>query len=471
MDGRRSIRRSVVLPVMLSGTDFSGTAFKENTWTIGVNRHGAKISTAYKLAVGDQIVVGNPVLGQSAKARVIRVAEKGRAFEIGVELLEAHDVWGAKSAADDDNRSPDNGGGTERSDSAARTPQSVQVDSLLKPVTQETPATPADLPQPTNSPSPTVHPNKEEGANPHPERHFDSLAGFLRSSRTELDSLLARTQEIQKLGSQAVQSLLEAVHSKLHQELEAAAAGFENETRQRLEHTASETLESFASEANARQAALLEEGLTRSRAAREQIELSFKEGAEEYQKKLAASSQLALEDLRLKGKGLFESFRNDLEKTLEDAKKKGKDDIEEGLRRAAGDLADELRRRADVGFEILNEQLTRAAKVLVEQIEQQIAALRQSALGDLARSASEAVSVQVGLGVKALDEAAERSRSSLESHLQQSLANFEKQIGQLTSAALEKNNQTSEFLLHDLQRRLDQAARALQRTVEATGLD
>ncbi len=38
-------------------------------------------------------------------------------------------------------------------------------------------------------------------------------------------------------------------------------------------------------------------------------------------------------------------------------------------------------------------------------------------------------------------------------------------------AALEKNSKTSEVLLHDLQNRLDQAARALQRSVEATGLD
>ncbi len=471
MDGRRSIRRSIVLPVMLSGTDFSGTAFQENTWTIGVNRHGAKISTAYKLAVGDQIVVGNPVLGQSARARVIRVAEKGRAFEIGVELLELHDVWGARFPADDGNGGSDKGGGGQRSDSAARTPETIQVDSLLKLVTAEASATAADRPHPVNSPSPTVRPNAEEGGNPHPEPHFDSLADFLHSSRAELDSLLARTQEIQKLGSQAVQSLLETVHTKLHQELEAAAAGFENETRRRLERKASEALESFGSEASARQTALLEEGLTRSRAAGEEIELSLKQGTEEYQKKLATSSQLALEDLQTKGKCLFEGFRSDLRKTLEDSKKKGVEDIADELRAAAGDLADELRRRADVGFEILNEQLTRSAKVIAEQIEQQIAALSRSALADLNRSASEAVTQQVDLGVRALSEAADRTRSSLENHLQQSLANFERHLGQLTSAALEKNSKTSEFLLHDLQNRLDQAARALQRSVEATGLD
>jgi len=470
MDGRRSIRRSIVLPVMLSGTDFSGTAFQENTWTIGVNRHGAKISTAYKLAVGDQIVVGNPVLGQSVKARVIRVAEKGRAFEIGVELLELNDVWGAKFPADEDNGGPDNGGGGPRSDSAARTPKAVQVESPLRLVTPEASAT-ADGPQPANSPSPKARLNAEEGGNRHPEPHFDSLANFLHSSRAELDSLLTRTQEIQKVGAQAVQSLLQTVHTNLHQELEAAATGFEDETRQRLERRASEALESFGSEASNRQTALLEEGLTRWRAAREEIELSLRQGAEEFQKRLATSSQLALEDLQTKGKGLFEGFRSDLQKTLEDSKKKGVEDVADDLRATAGELADELRRRADVGFEILNEQLTRSAKVIVEQIEQQIANLSRSALDDLARSASEAVTQQVELGVRALSEAADRTRSSLETHLQQSVANFERSLGQLTSAALEKNSKTSEFLLHDLQNRLDQAARALQRSVEATGLD
>jgi hypothetical protein len=77
----------MVLPVLLSGADSNGNAFNETTWTIGVNRHGAKISTSFRLSVGDQVSVGNPVLGQSAQARVARVTEKGSAFEIGIELM------------------------------------------------------------------------------------------------------------------------------------------------------------------------------------------------------------------------------------------------------------------------------------------------------------------------------------------------------------------------------------------------
>src|SRR5207245_6276001 len=61
-----------------------------------MNKYGAKLSTSYRLGVGDQVMVGNTVLGHYAQARVTRVIEKGRAFEIGVELTEPQDVWRPK---------------------------------------------------------------------------------------------------------------------------------------------------------------------------------------------------------------------------------------------------------------------------------------------------------------------------------------------------------------------------------------
>ena len=97
--GRRSVRLSIIVPVTLRGTDAAGQAFKENTWTISVNKHGGRIATFHQLAAGDQIVIENPLLGRSAKARVTRVCEKQFAedpYEVCVELLEAQNVWGAK---------------------------------------------------------------------------------------------------------------------------------------------------------------------------------------------------------------------------------------------------------------------------------------------------------------------------------------------------------------------------------------
>jgi hypothetical protein len=102
--GRRSARLSIIIPVTLRGTDAAGQAFKENTWTICVNKHGGRIATFHQLADDDQIVIENPLLGRTAKARVNRVCERRFAedpYEVCVELLEAENVWGVKFPPED----------------------------------------------------------------------------------------------------------------------------------------------------------------------------------------------------------------------------------------------------------------------------------------------------------------------------------------------------------------------------------
>ena len=102
--GRRSARLSIIIPVTVRGTDAAGQAFKENTWTICVNKHGGRIATFHQLADDDQIVIENPLLGRTAKARVKRVCEKRFAedpYEVCVELLEAQNLWGVKLPPED----------------------------------------------------------------------------------------------------------------------------------------------------------------------------------------------------------------------------------------------------------------------------------------------------------------------------------------------------------------------------------
>jgi len=84
----------------MRGTDAAGQTFKENTWTISANKHGGRIATFRQLAVDDEIVIENPLLGRSAKARVKQVCEKHFAedpYEVCVELLEAQNVWESSS--------------------------------------------------------------------------------------------------------------------------------------------------------------------------------------------------------------------------------------------------------------------------------------------------------------------------------------------------------------------------------------
>jgi hypothetical protein len=219
---------------------------------------------------------------------VIQVAEGGPGFEVGVELLEAQDVWG--------DNTPANGiVGTSGSQEggSAQTPQEGETDNAAKSGGEEVPASVTEAQSQTSDNQPEA-PKAEQVSPPVP--HFESFADFLQASRSELESLLSKTQEIQRTSSQAVQSLFEQVHTRLRQELAAAADGFVSGTHQRVKDATAAALEVFGKEASARQTALLEEVLAQSRAAQQEIDLSFKKGSEEYQHRLTESSAHALEE-------------------------------------------------------------------------------------------------------------------------------------------------------------------------------
>src|SRR5215831_11049646 len=106
------------------------------------------------------------------------------------------------------------------------------------------------------------------------------LSDFLRASRTELESLRAKSHAIQQESLRNLNASFEELHAKLYQELEVASSTFVNETRRRAQYEASAVLELFDVEANARLSARLDEALAKARTACEGLELSVKEGAE-----------------------------------------------------------------------------------------------------------------------------------------------------------------------------------------------
>jgi hypothetical protein len=128
--GRRSSRLSIIVPVTVRGTDAAGQSFKENTWTISVNKHGGRIATFHRLAADDQIVIENPLLGRTAKARVNRVCEKRFAedpYEVCVELLEAQNVWGVKLPPEDWQKERQVVPGEEKSSTPQAAPQAQET--------------------------------------------------------------------------------------------------------------------------------------------------------------------------------------------------------------------------------------------------------------------------------------------------------------------------------------------------------
>lgn len=103
-DNRRSTRVPLSIPIIISGKDIDQNAFKENTRTLVVNKHGAKIVTAHQLVMGTEILIENPALGTAAKATVAWVGPEhgsGELHQVGLQLFEARNVWGIEFHPDD----------------------------------------------------------------------------------------------------------------------------------------------------------------------------------------------------------------------------------------------------------------------------------------------------------------------------------------------------------------------------------
>jgi len=103
-DGRRSSRISLSLPIVIHGKDAQQNAFREDTHTLIVNKHGTKFVTSHRLAVGAEILIENPTLGSIAKANIVWVSTKTNRsgmIEAGAQLMEAQNIWGIEFPPDD----------------------------------------------------------------------------------------------------------------------------------------------------------------------------------------------------------------------------------------------------------------------------------------------------------------------------------------------------------------------------------
>ena len=101
---RRSTRLSISIPIVIHGKDAHQKTFKEKTHTLIVNKHGAKLVTSHQLAIGMQILIENPSMGSSGKANVVWVTAKSNSqglHEVGVQLVEAQNIWGLEFPPDD----------------------------------------------------------------------------------------------------------------------------------------------------------------------------------------------------------------------------------------------------------------------------------------------------------------------------------------------------------------------------------
>jgi hypothetical protein len=87
---RRSDRISLEIPIQVSGSDGEARSFVDDTHTVLVSRHGAKILRWRKLVPEQEITVGCPGTGKEATAKVVgQLGEEGGKYAYGIAFLDA----------------------------------------------------------------------------------------------------------------------------------------------------------------------------------------------------------------------------------------------------------------------------------------------------------------------------------------------------------------------------------------------
>jgi hypothetical protein len=97
VDRRRSERLLITVPIRVEGVDRDGEKFSEETRTLVVNRHGARIHLQRMVAVGAVLLITTLVGRRSAKFRVVGPTQPltGVGGEWGIECQESNcNVWG-----------------------------------------------------------------------------------------------------------------------------------------------------------------------------------------------------------------------------------------------------------------------------------------------------------------------------------------------------------------------------------------
>jgi hypothetical protein len=94
---RRTERVLLRIPIEVSGEDSNGESFKEKTFTLVINRHGARVALRARVQPGTLVTVKNLQSTLSARFRIVGPSGRslGEGPEWGVECLQhGIDFWG-----------------------------------------------------------------------------------------------------------------------------------------------------------------------------------------------------------------------------------------------------------------------------------------------------------------------------------------------------------------------------------------
>jgi hypothetical protein len=100
---RRSSRIFTRIPVRASGKNVLGKKFRENSQTIVINAHGALLYLNEEIAIGNDLVLINPVTEEEQDCRVVYLGEMSdKGTRVGIEFLSpSPHFWGVDFAPQD----------------------------------------------------------------------------------------------------------------------------------------------------------------------------------------------------------------------------------------------------------------------------------------------------------------------------------------------------------------------------------
>jgi diguanylate cyclase (GGDEF)-like protein len=99
-DRRRSVRRVLDVPLVISGESSQQEPFREQTFTLSVSAHGALVVLAASVTLGQKLLLRNPASDKETEARVVRFGSPyGGLAQVGLEFARpALDFWAAEGS-------------------------------------------------------------------------------------------------------------------------------------------------------------------------------------------------------------------------------------------------------------------------------------------------------------------------------------------------------------------------------------
>ena len=419
----------LAIRIALSGSDENGKTFIESTQTVGVDRRGARIVTAYQIALGAEVAVENSAVRRTAKAKVVWRGEgtSAQKSEVVVELLdptESVGIWGIKFPSQNNKTAPIVPPSRQISEPAGSGEQTATGES----------GTSAVPPDPkTGSPVEGVDLTAElEGLTPslreETKRSLDTWAA--ESVGEAVAALQDQTETLRRRADEALNSVCLAAEkavAELRAEWQQTEANFKtgaHDYDQRLAQLSTSGIEHFQQEMQTALDKLQEKGAAALAQSLEEIGKHTRQTfadklRQQAQGVLSELSGSSIENCQRQSESLFEDFQRRMQTAL-----------------------DELQQRAQSIKGSFSGELRTSVATLVEEAGSRIADATQSSVdrvGQGAQAALEELHIQAGRQLEeqtvAVGRSAESGAKSIQAASDEALAKLETVREQIETAS------------------------------------